>query len=78
MAERTSKPIRTTRIEIVDERGRVRATLDCDDQGPGLRLWHHGNAVAVMAVGDDGAGYVVVAAPDGTVLHSLDSTTDDE
>jgi hypothetical protein len=73
VAKRTRKVVRASAFEVVDDDGRVWATLDCDNQGPGLRLWNHGNAVAVMAVGDDGAGYVVVAAADGTVLRSLDS-----
>lgn len=74
MGKRKAKTVQATAFEVVDGEGRVRATLDCDDQGPGLRLWNHGNAVAVMAIGDDGAGFVVVAASDGTVLRSLDST----
>ena len=72
MGKRRSKVVRASAFEVVDGDGRVRATLDCDDEGPGLRLWQRGNCVAVMAVGDDGAGYVLVAGPDGRVVRTLD------
>lgn len=76
MGKRRRKVVRASAFEVVDDEGRVRATLECDEQGPGLRLWNQGNAVAVVVIGDDGAGYMAVAAADGTVLRSLDGTTD--